>query len=124
MTKKTKTADIAWPIRPALGDEMRRKLATSLTELLSDHKLTPAEFAGKVFGRDPKNNSPLNADAIRSYLSGEKFPNESNAGRLAKVLKVPLSRLLAPKGPLITPTPRATRTSDANEHRIEHAAAA
>lgn len=113
MTKIKASAlnDIEWPKRPMQGDPMRLKFASALTELMSEAKINPIDLAVKVFGRDPKTNSPLQAEAIRAYRTGDKFPTPENAAKIAKALSVPISRLVTPNGPLISPTAKVVRTA-------------
>jgi hypothetical protein len=104
----TKTVtDITWPSKPPLDAEVRQKFAAALNELLREHKISHMDLAAKLFGKD-KDGQPNRPQMVRDWCTADKFPNAGNGVMLAKAFKVPLSRLLKNKGPLITAVQKRT----------------
>jgi hypothetical protein len=90
-----------WPPRPPLVAPERQQFAAAFNELLRETKQTHLEFAARMFGKD-KAGKPNRPQLVRDWCTGDKFPVPRNAETIAKQFKVPLARLLKPKGPLMT----------------------
>lgn len=110
-----KTTDsFLWPPRPLLDAPERAQFATALNEQMRVAKLATPDLARKLYGMDAERGKPMHLDKVSCWVSGEKFPEPDAAVKIAKVLHVPLSRLLAPKGPLMVLAPKKSNATKKN----------
>jgi hypothetical protein len=88
-----------WPDQREAGEDVAKKVAASLQELLPARGWKHTDLAGELWGTQGPNDSPRNVGTARRFVMGElPIPNEQTAGYIAQVLDVPMARLLIPAG--------------------------
>lgn len=88
-----------WPDQREAGEDVAKKIAASLQELLPAKGWKHTNLAGALWGTQGPHDSPRNVGAARRFVVGElPIPNEVTAGYIAQVLDVSMARLLNPTG--------------------------
>lgn len=112
--------DFRWPNQrdPDAGD-VSEKLAAALQELLVERGMTHKELAIALWGTN-EHGYARNSGSARRWVAAElPIPNEVVAGHLAQLLKVPMSRLLEPKGKFDPHHPMILRRSPTGTNLVK-----
>jgi hypothetical protein len=99
-TPPASRAGFEWPTR-ASADELKNKFYAAYTELLREKDIDHMKIAAAISGIDKTSSGSLavnNASMFRNFSNGKGWPTPRTAGFIAEALRVPMHRLLEPKG--------------------------
>lgn len=96
---KPSPKDFVWPSQREADESVAKKIGATLQELLPKRDWKHIDLAKALWGTHGAKDAPRNTQAARRWVLAElPIPSERDAGYIAQVLEIPMSRLLEPEG--------------------------